>query len=73
MIQRLVLDFGISNEKLDDNDFNAVFNNDYGQIKPNDMYDKKLIDNLYKKMYQAMIAKDIAALDTILAEGSVCL
>jgi len=30
--------------------------------------DKKQIENLYKQMYQAMIAKDIAALDTILAE-----
>lgn len=42
-----------------------------GQTKPNDMDDKKQIENLYKQMYQAMITKDIAALDTILAEGSV--
>jgi len=35
------------------------------------MDDKKQIENLYKQMYQAMIAKDIVALDTILAEGSV--
>lgn len=42
-----------------------------GQTKPNDMDDKKQIENLYKQMYQAMIAKNIAALDTILAEGSV--
>jgi len=35
------------------------------------MDDKKQIENLYRQMYQAMIAKDIAALDTILAEGSV--
>ena len=41
-----------------------------GQKKNNDMDDKKQIENLYKQMYQAMIAKDIAALDTILAEGS---
>ncbi len=30
------------------------------------MDDKKQIEQLYKQMYQAMIAKDIAALDTIL-------
>ena len=33
--------------------------------------DKKQIEQLYKQMYQAMIAKDIATLNTILAEGSV--
>ena len=36
-----------------------------------DMDDKSQIAQLYKQMYQAMIAKDIAALDTILSEGSV--
>ena len=41
------------------------------QNQNNDMDDKKCIEQLYKQMYQAMIAKDIAALDTILAEGSV--
>ena len=35
------------------------------------MDDKSQIEKLYKQMYQAMIAKDTAALDTILAEGSV--
>ena len=35
------------------------------------MDDKKQIEQLYKQMYQAMIAKDIATLNTILAEGSV--
>ena len=35
------------------------------------MDDKEQIVNLYWQMYQAMIAKDIAALDTILADGSV--
>ena len=43
----------------------------YLQNKNNNMDDKKQIEQLYKQMYQAMIAKDIAALDTILAEGSV--
>ena len=42
-----------------------------GQTKPKDMDDKKQIEQLYKQMYQAMIAKDIATLNTILAEGSV--
>lgn len=36
-----------------------------------DIDDKKQIEVLYKKMYQAMIAKDIKSLDSILAEGSV--
>ena len=35
------------------------------------MDDKSQIDQLYKQMYQAMIAKDIATLDSILAEDSV--
>ncbi len=43
----------------------------YLQNKNNDMDDKKQIEQLYKQMYQAMIAKDIATLNTILAEGSV--
>ena len=43
----------------------------YSQNKNNDMDEKSQIEQLYKKMYQAMIAKDIATLDTILAEGSV--
>lgn len=43
----------------------------YLQNKNNNMDDKKQIEQLYKQMYQAMIAKDIATLDTILAEGSV--
>jgi len=42
-----------------------------GQTKPKDMDDTKQIEQLYKQMYQAMIAKDITTLDTILAEGSV--
>ena len=42
-----------------------------GQNKTKNMDDKKQIVNLYRQMYQAMIAKDIAALDTILADGSV--
>ena len=42
-----------------------------GQTKMNNMDDRKQIETLYKQMYQAMIAKDIAALDTILADGSV--
>ena len=36
-----------------------------------DMDDKGQIEQLYKQMYQAMIAKDIKALDSILAEGSI--
>ena len=35
------------------------------------MDDKSQIEQLYKQMYQAMIAKDIKALDSILADGSV--
>ena len=42
-----------------------------GQTKPKNMDDKKQIELLYKQMYQAMIAKDITTLDTILADGSV--
>ena len=42
-----------------------------GQTKLKNMDDRKQIEQLYKQMYQAMIAKDIAALDTILADGSV--
>lgn len=42
-----------------------------GQNKTKNMDDKKQIVNLYRQMYQTMIAKDIAALDTILADGSV--
>ena len=42
-----------------------------GQNKTKKMDDKEQIVNLYRQMYQAMIAKDIAALDTILADGSV--
>ena len=33
--------------------------------------DKQQIETLYKQMYRAMIDKDIAALDTILDDGSV--
>ena len=40
----------------------------YGQTKLKNMDDKKQIEQLYKQMYQAMIAKDIATLNTILAE-----
>ncbi len=43
----------------------------YLQNKNNNMDDKKQIEQLYRQMYQAMIAKDIATLNTILAEGSV--
>ena len=43
----------------------------YSLNKNSDMDDKKQIEQLYKQMYKAMIAKDIAALDSILAEGSV--
>lgn len=42
-----------------------------GQNNTKNMDDKEQIVNLYRQMYQAMIAKDIAALDTILADGSV--
>ena len=42
-----------------------------GQKNTKNMDDKEQIVNLYRQMYQAMIAKDIAALDTILADGSV--
>ena len=35
------------------------------------MEDKQQIEDLYRQMYRAMIAKDIAALDSILDEGSV--
>lgn len=35
------------------------------------MDEKRQIEYLYKQMYQAMITKDIATLDTILADGSV--
>ena len=42
-----------------------------GQNKTKNMDDKEQIVNLYRQMYQTMIAKDIAALDTILADGSV--
>jgi len=42
-----------------------------GQNNTKNMDDKEQIVNLYWQMYQAMIAKDIAALDTILADGSV--
>lgn len=41
------------------------------QNNTKNMDDKEQIVNLYRQMYQAMIAKDIAALDTILADGSV--
>ena len=43
----------------------------YGQTKLKNMDDKKQIEQLYKQMYQAMIAKDIATLNTILAEETV--
>ena len=33
--------------------------------------DKQMIEALYKQMYQAMIAKDVAALDSILDDSSV--
>lgn len=42
-----------------------------GQNNTKNMDDKEQIVNLYRQMYQAMIAKDIAALETILADGSV--
>lgn len=42
-----------------------------GQNNTKNMDDKEQIVNLYRQMYQTMIAKDIAALDTILADGSV--
>ena len=35
------------------------------------MDDRQQIEALYKQMYKAMISKDIAALDTILDDGSV--
>ena len=41
------------------------------QNQNSDMDDNSQIEQLYKQMYRAMIAKDIATLDTILAEGSV--
>ena len=35
------------------------------------MDDKQMIEDLYREMYRAMIAKDVAALDTILDDNSV--
>lgn len=35
------------------------------------MDDKQMIEELYREMYRAMIAKDVAALDTILDDSSV--
>ena len=43
----------------------------YSPNNNSDMDEKSQIEQLYKQMYQAMIAKDIATLDQILAEGSV--
>ena len=40
-----------------------------GQNNTKNMDDKEQIVNLYRQMYQDMIAKDIAALETILADG----
>ena len=33
--------------------------------------DKQMIEALYRQMYRAMIAKDVAALDTILDDSAV--
>lgn len=42
-----------------------------GQTNKRTMDDKQHIEQLYKQMYQAMIAKDVATLDTILDDSSV--
>ena len=43
----------------------------YGQTNNRTMDDKQQIEQLYKQQYRAMIAKDIAALDSILDDSSV--
>ena len=43
----------------------------YGQTNNRTMDDKQQIEQLYKQQYRAMIAKDIAALDSILDDCSV--
>ena len=43
----------------------------YGQTNKRIMDDKQQIEQLYKQQYRAMIAKDVAALDTILDDSSV--
>ena len=43
----------------------------YGQTNKRTMDDKQQIEQLYKQQYRAMIAKDIAALDSILDDSSV--
>lgn len=43
----------------------------YGQTSNRTMDDKQQIEQLYKQQYRAMIAKDIAALDSILDDSSV--
>ena len=42
----------------------------YGQTSNRTMDDKQQIEQLYKQQYRAMIAKDIAALDSILDDSS---
>ena len=42
----------------------------HGQISKGTMDDKQQIEQLYKRQYRAMIAKDIATLDTILDDSS---
>jgi len=43
----------------------------YRQTSNRTMDDKQQIEQLYKQQYRAMIAKDIAALDSILDDSSV--
>ena len=43
----------------------------FGQASNRTMDDKQQIEQLYKQQYQAMIAKDVATLDTILDDSSV--
>ena len=43
----------------------------FGQTSNRTMDDKQQIEQLYKQQYQAMIAKDVATLDTVLDDSSV--
>jgi len=55
-----------NNKSIFERELKPLIERKYLQNKNNNMDDKKQIEQLYKQMYQAMIAKDIAALDTIL-------
>ena len=63
--------YRIVERSIFERELKPLIDHKYLQNKDNDMDDKKQIEQLYKQMYKAMIAKDIAALDSILAEGSV--